>query len=143
MPPKKRDGRLIPQRPETFRVPLLNNDTVSKCAFCRTASYFCDGVQPQCTPCRKQSRPCVYPENGKVEVIDIHSNNQKSDQEEYEIEVILRRRSTKGKGVEYLVKWKGYDDSENTWEPKSSLKGATEAVEAFELEFREEARIEG
>jgi hypothetical protein len=38
----------------------------------------------------------------------------------YEIEKIVSHRK-KGDRYEYLVKWKGYDESENTWEPKESF----------------------
>ena len=41
--------------------------------------------------------------------------------EEYEIENILEKRMISGK-AHYLVKWKGYDTSENTWELKENLK---------------------
>jgi hypothetical protein len=32
----------------------------------------------------------------------------------------------------YLVKWKGYGDDENTWEPKTNLSHASELVKAFD-----------
>ena len=41
--------------------------------------------------------------------------------EEYEVEKIIDKRVKKG-GVEYFVKWKGWDDpSDNTWEPVDNL----------------------
>ena len=39
---------------------------------------------------------------------------------EYEVEKILRKRVKKGT-TQYLVKWKGYSSSENTWEPTENL----------------------
>jgi len=50
-------------------------------------------------------------------------------EEEYIVEKILASRK-KGKGVQYLVLWKGYPRSEATWEPASSVED-TEALEAF------------
>ena len=41
--------------------------------------------------------------------------------EEYEVEKVLDKRVKKGQ-VEYLVKWKNYDDpDDNTWEPIGNL----------------------
>jgi hypothetical protein len=39
-----------------------------------------------------------------------------NDEPEYEVEAIVRNRKI-GKGFQYKVKWKGYPNSENTWEP--------------------------
>jgi hypothetical protein len=50
--------------------------------------------------------------------------------EELEVEAILGKRKF-GKVTKYLVKWKGYDSSENTWEPKSHLTGAQELLDEF------------
>ena len=41
--------------------------------------------------------------------------NRKSRKDEYTIERILKDKIVNGKS-EFLIKWKGYDDAENTWE---------------------------
>jgi hypothetical protein len=41
---------------------------------------------------------------------------------EYEVERIINHRCIgQGKRLQYLIKWKGYPESNNTWEPTSHL----------------------
>ena len=47
-------------------------------------------------------------------------NNVKINEKEYETEKILDIRNYEKK-VEYLIKWKRYDNAENTWEPANHL----------------------
>lgn len=58
---------------------------------------------------------------------------------EYEVETILESRK-RGRGMQYLVKWKGYPYSENTWEPAASLKNAQDALSTFLLSGRKPLR---
>jgi hypothetical protein len=54
------------------------------------------------------------------------------EDEHYEIEIILNARPTPNKrGIQYLVKWKGYPDSENSWIPSSGMKHAQKLVQEF------------
>ena len=40
------------------------------------------------------------------------------DREQYEVEAIRdHRRHGRGRKLQYLIKWKGYPESDNTWEP--------------------------
>jgi len=43
---------------------------------------------------------------------------------EYEVEAVVGRRGN-GSSLQYLIKWKGYPESENTWEPLANLKRPT------------------
>ena len=51
--------------------------------------------------------------------------------EEYEVERILGKKIISGT-AHYLVKWKEYDISESTWEPKVNLKNCTRMLQQFE-----------
>jgi hypothetical protein len=48
----------------------------------------------------------------------------------YQVESILDSRR-RGRGVQYLVHWKGYSQEENTWEPRRNLTNTDEVLEEF------------
>jgi hypothetical protein len=49
---------------------------------------------------------------------------------EYEVEKILEHRTRKGQ-KEYLVKWKGWPESNNRWEPEEHLAGAPDVLREY------------
>ena len=51
-------------------------------------------------------------------------------EEEWEIEAIMAHKKTQC-GIKYLVKWKGYPESENSWEPAENLENAKDMVEDY------------
>ena len=50
---------------------------------------------------------------------------------EYEVETIVDSK-VKGTKTEYLVKWKGYPASQNTWETSANLSNVQDMVDAYE-----------
>lgn len=46
------------------------------------------------------------------------SSSSEESEKEYQVEAVVDKR-TRGKKVQYLLKWKGYDDSENTVSEKN------------------------
>ena len=52
------------------------------------------------------------------------------EEEEYEVSQILDSGRVRGK-LHFLVRWKGYSPSEDSWEPAESLEHAQEEVSAF------------
>lgn len=51
-------------------------------------------------------------------------------EEEYEVAEILDSRRHRGK-LQYLVRWEGYDESHNSWEPVENVEHASDLVNAF------------
>ena len=52
------------------------------------------------------------------------------NEEQYEVEMILDSRERRGKR-EYLIHWKGYSDSEQSWEPEENINNCTELLKDF------------
>ncbi|CAN1246218.1 Chromo domain-containing protein LHP1 [Linum grandiflorum] len=55
----------------------------------------------------------------------------KLDEGFYEMEAIRQKRSRKGQ-IQYLIKWRGWPEAANTWEPKENLMSCSDVIEAFE-----------
>lgn len=77
-----------------------------------------------------------------IDISDKSGNEAVLDEEEYVVEKIVDKRKVRGK-VQYLLKWRGYDESQNTWEPYENL-DCEDLVKAFEAEkAAEKAKSDG
>lgn len=68
--------------------------------------------------------------NNDTEVV-VQDIEMESDNREYEVDKIIGKRFGKEHQVEYLVLWKGFPESESTWEPFEVVKHL-EALDQFE-----------
>jgi hypothetical protein len=63
----------------------------------------------------------VLPNNYPTSALQLLSSYQPPDGINYEVKAILAHRKTKAGGYEYKVRWKGYGEEDDTWEPPSSF----------------------
>ncbi|KAK9056052.1 hypothetical protein SSX86_027139 [Deinandra increscens subsp. villosa] len=49
----------------------------------------------------------------------------------YEVESVRKKRCIKG-NVQYLIKWVGWPEEANTWEPLENLISCSDIIDAFE-----------
>lgn len=52
-------------------------------------------------------------------------------EEQFEIEKIIRRRVNRGGTVQYLVKWEGFDCTENSWVDEKDMTNCQELLDQF------------
>jgi len=62
---------------------------------------------------------------------DEEEEEEEEEEDDYEVERILEKKGT-GKRLRYLVKWIGWPEEDNTWEPVDNLTNAKDLITAFE-----------
>ena len=74
---------------------------------------------------------------------DASSDDEEVPAGSYEVEAIRDAGiDDSSKEHMYLVKWKSFPESDNTWEPKKNLAGALHLVQAFDAQKKKETAAE-
>ena len=75
-------------------------------------------------------KPYLGPMEGQILYQPRLVHVTKDRDNEWEVDHIVDSR-LKNKKLEYLIHWRGYDDSDCTWEPKSNLRNAKDTIHDF------------
>lgn len=67
-------------------------------------------------------------------------NSSNDDDDNYIVETILSKRMNRGT-IEYYLRWKGYTDADNTWEPIDNL-DCDALIDEFEHKYRNTNRLQ-
>ena len=71
--------------------------------------------------------------------MDNQGGEDEEDEEEYVVEKILKHKITKKNKVEFYLKWKGFNEEDNTWEPAENL-NCPELIDIYLKDVSEKER---
>merc|ERR1711994_793702 len=83
---------------------------------------------------KTKEKPVEINDDSDIEIAD-------EPETTYSVEKIVDKRKGKNGTTEYLVKWKGYSEKQNTWEPVKNIK-YKDMIESFEKEHLDIERME-
>jgi len=83
---------------------------------------------------KTKEKPVEINDDSDIEIAD-------ESETTYTVEKIVDKRKGKNGTTEYLVKWKGYSEKQNTWEPVKNIK-CKDMIESFEKEHLDIERME-
>ncbi|XP_058000374.1 chromo domain-containing protein LHP1 isoform X4 [Hevea brasiliensis] len=98
-----------------------------------------DGVDDN----EENRKECEGEDEDEDEDVDENEDEEEKDEEErpkldegfFEIEAIRRKRVRKGQ-LQYLIKWRGWPETANTWEPLENLQSCSDVIDLFEESLR-------
>ena len=113
---------------ETYNIMVKKNEG----AALMVSGYACEifnGTisRTDCQPRVSSMQHLLHPDGPELDVLV----EQRVQDGEWEIESILDKRQNKGQ-IEYLVKWLGYSEDDNNWEPVGHLEGSEGAIADYE-----------
>ncbi|KAL1540012.1 La ribonucleoprotein [Salvia divinorum] len=72
-----------------------------------------------------------YEQDESVQIEEAGGERTKLADGFYELEAVRRKRVRKGQ-LQYLIKWRGWSEAANTWEPVENLSQCSDVIDAFE-----------
>ena len=85
--------------------------------------------------CLHANRMATYEDMMELDVRGAEQPKQiEEKKEEWEVEEIMSHKgSIKGRNKQYLVRWKGYTEEDDTWEKLEDLIHCAELIQTYEL----------
>ena len=76
----------------------------------------------------------------KSEKTSSEENHTESSEQKYEVEKIIKKGIDDAGKVYYKLKWKGYPESQSTWEPVDNLGELIDLIHVYEIELKKKQK---